>query len=110
MLTVLKQETAKAAAQLAESRRKLEEELSLIEAKTERIQQTLPQEASSLLDATLQELLDKFKGKDKAKLDKSATQSYQTHSARALVRSKRCYAPISLPFTAKRSTTSRPSR
>lgn len=78
MLTVLKQETAKAAAQLAESRRKLEEELSLIEAKTERIQQTLPQEASSLLDAALQELLDKFKGKDKAKLDKSATQSYQT--------------------------------
>lgn len=77
-LMVVQQEAAKAAAQFTESRRKREEELSLLEANIEHIQQTVANDANSLLDAALQKLLDKFKGKDKAALDKSATQSYQT--------------------------------
>ena len=83
-LAVLKQEAAKAAAQFAETCRKLEKELRLLETNTERLQQTLLQEGRSLLDAALQELLAMFEGKDKTKLDKSATQSYRTKLRKSL--------------------------
>jgi hypothetical protein len=83
-LAVSKQEAAKVTAQFAETCRKLEKELRLLETNTERFQQTLLQEGRSLLDAALQELLAMFEGKDKAKLDKSATQSYRTKLRKSL--------------------------